>query len=347
MNMQPPIFKWGINYLIARGYVLIRTPELVLSTPWSKVIRFSTSSDDFYLKQTPSAVFLSSEPRVIRLLSEQLHARVPMVLASNDDLHCFLMKDAGMTLRETLKADFKTKLLCQAVTQYAAIQRATEGYISILLQLGLPDWRLDKLPSLYDQMINQTSFLKAEGLTGEELQKLHALSTSFFAQCKLLSGYGIPETIGYHDFHDKNVLIEQNTKRMTFVDWGEAAIIHPFFSLHTCLEHSITHHGVKEGALIYQKLLDACLENWLEIAPKQQLLEAFILARQIRLIWSILACYQFMLSVDPQTYKAYYPNRPSPIACCFRKYLQSMELDTRNAYTRIYPFPSGSGPFAQ
>jgi hypothetical protein len=34
---------------------------------------------------------------------------------------------------------------------------------------------------------------------------------------------------------------------MTFVDWGETAIIHPFFSLHTCLEQSITHHGVKEG----------------------------------------------------------------------------------------------------
>lgn len=49
------------------------------------------------------------------------------------------------------------------------------------------------------------------------------------AQCQLLSSYGIPETIGYHDFHDKNVLIEPYTQKMTLVDWGEAAIIHPFF----------------------------------------------------------------------------------------------------------------------
>lgn len=325
MNKQLPFFKWGIDCLIASGYVIVRTPELVLSTPWSKVIRFSTSTGDFYLKKIPSSAFLSNEPKIIQLLSEQLHApRVPMVIAMNDDLHCFLMKDAGKPLREMLQVDFKLELLCQAVQQYAAIQRATEGYITLLLQLGLPDWRLDKLPFLYDQTITQTAFLKEEGLTDEELQKLYALSASFLAQCKLLSSYGIPETIGYHDFHDKNVLIEHNTKKITFVDWGEAAIIHPFFSLHTCLEQSITHHRVKEGGQIYQKLLDACLERWLNVAPKQQLLEAFILAKQIRLIWSVLACYQFMLSVDPRAYRTYYPNRPSPIADCFRKYLKSM-----------------------
>ncbi len=317
--------KWGIDCLIANGYIIVRAPELVLSTPWSKVIRFSTSTGDFYLKKIPSPAFLANEPKIIQLLSGQLHACVPIVIAMNEDLHCFLMKDAGRPLREMLKAGFKPELLCQALQQYAAIQRATEGYITRLIQLGLPDWRLDKLPFLYDQMITQAAFLKAQGLTDEELQKLYALSAPFLAQCQLLSTYGILETIGYHDFHDKNVLIEHHTKKMTFVDWGEAAVIHPFFSLHTCLEQSITHHGVKEGGLIYQKLLDACLESWLDVAPKQQLLEAFILAKQIRLIWCVLSCYQFMLSVDPQAYKTFYPNRLSPIAECFRKYLKNME----------------------
>ncbi|WP_115703205.1 aminoglycoside phosphotransferase family protein [Legionella sainthelensi] len=325
MNKQLPFLKWGIDSLIADGYVIVRAPELVLSTPWSKVIRFSTSTGDFYLKKTPSSAFLANEPKIIQLLSEQLHARVPIVIAMNEDLHCFLMKDAGRPLREMLKAGFKPELLCQALQQYAAIQRATEGYITILIQLGLPDWRLDKLPFLYDQMITQTAFLKAQGLTDEELQKLYDLSAPFLAQCQLLSSYGIPETIGYHDFHDKNVLIEPYTQKMTFVDWGEAAIIHPFFSLHTCLEQSITHHGIKEGGQIYQKLLDACLESWLDVTPKQQLLEALILAKQIRLIWCVLACYQFMSSVDPQAYKTFYPNRPSPIAECFRKYIKNME----------------------
>jgi len=80
---------------------------------------------------------------------------------------------------------------------------------------------------------------------------------------------------------------------MTFVDWGETAILHPFFSLQTCLEQSITHHGAKEGDLTYTKLQDACFENWLGLATEKQLLNAFIVAKQIRLFWNILALTSF------------------------------------------------------
>ncbi len=322
MNNLPPLFKWGRDYLASNGYSTECSPEIVCSTHWSQVIRFATSTGDFYLKQTPPSLFLSNEPKIIELLSNQFHASVPFVIEVNNDLHCFLMKDAGNSLRETLKADFRLELLCQAIKQYAAIQRSTEDFIATFLKLGIPDWRLNKLPFLYNQMLKQIPFLKAEGLTDKELQRLQTLSSQFSAQCKLLSSYGIPETIGYHDFHDKNVLIHPTTKKMTFVDWGETAITHPFFPLYTCLEQSITHHGVQEGDQTYQKLQEACFENWMELATKKELLEAFILAKPIRLIWNILACYQFMQSIDLQAYKAYYPNRPSPIADAFREYLK-------------------------
>lgn len=321
MNNPRSLLKWGTDCLVSNGYVILRPPEIMLSTPWSHVISFVTSTGNFYLKQTPSSLFLSNEPKIIQLLSAQLNANVPVVIEINEDLHCFLMKDAGISLRETLKTNFRVELLIQAIIQYGAIQRETKDYIATYLKLGIPDWRLKKLPFLYNQMIQQTAFLKAEGLTGKELQTLRVLSSQFSAQCKLLSGYGIPETIGYHDFHDKNILIDPNTERMTFVDWGETAIIHPFFSLYTCIEQSITHHGVKEGDQIYQQLQDACIKNWRELATPKRLLEAFALAKKVRQIWNILASYQFMLSVDLQAYKAYYPNRPSPIADGFREYL--------------------------
>ena len=248
------ILKWGTDCLVSNGYSIKHSPEIVLSTPWSTVIRFSTSTGNVYLKQTPQALFLSLEPKIIQLLAEKFHASVPVVIAINENLHCFLMKDAGKPLRETLKGEFKPDLLCQAIKQYAAVQRSTEDHIEMFLKLGILDWRLDKLPILYDQMLNKTDFLKAEGLTDQELQILQELSPRFLTQCKLLSNYGIPETLGYHDFHDKNILMDPNTKRMTFVDWGETAIIHPFFSLYTCLQQSITHHGVKEADQTYQKL---------------------------------------------------------------------------------------------
>lgn len=323
MNDQIQIIKWATDYLASNKYSIKNPPEIVLSTPWSTVIRFTTSIGDIYLKQTPSSIFLSLEPQTIRLLSEQFHASVPIVIASNDNLHCFLMKDAGKPLRNTLKTEFKADLLCEAIKQYAAIQRSTEAHIETFLKLGVPDWRLSKLPVLYDQMLNQTDFLKAEGITDEELQKLRDLAPQFAAQCICLSNYGIPETLGYHDFHDNNVLIDPTTKKMTFVDWGETAIIHPFFSLYTCMEQSIKHHGVKKADQTYNKLQDACFENWLGLATKKQLLEVFTLSKQLRPIYCILACYTFMISVDLQAYKSYYANRSSQIAEHFREYMQA------------------------
>jgi hypothetical protein len=320
-NNHTHILNWGTDYLVSNGYLIERSPEIVVSTPWSSVIRFSTSTCDVYLKQTPPSIFLSLEPKIIRLLSEQFHANVPVLIASNDDLHCFMMQDTGKSLRGNLKAEFIPELLCQAIKQYAAIQRSTEDYIETFLTLGVPDWRLDKLPILYDQMINQTDFLKAEGITNKELQVLHDLSSLFLSQCTSLSSYGIAETLGQHDFHDNNVIIDPNTKRMTFIDLGETAIIHPFFSLYTCMRQSITHHGVKEGDQTYRKLQDACFENWLRLVTKTQLLEVFILVKHLWPVYSVLSCYQLMMSVDLQAFKSYYANRPSRIAEYFREYI--------------------------
>mgnify|MGYP003402416442 FL=1 len=321
MNNQIQIIEWGTNCLVANGYAIDRPPQIVLSTPWSTMIRFSTLTGNFYLKQTPPAI--SKEPLIIQLLSEQFHASVPVVIASNDALHCFLMRDAGENLRGILKNEFKPELLCQAIKEYAALQRSTEDHLEKFFKLGVPDWRLAKLPLLYDQMIKQTDFLKADGVTEQELQKLQALRPQFLAQCELLSSYEIPATIGIPDFNDNNTLFVANTKRMIFIDWGEAAITHPWFSLYNCLEQSIKHHGVKKADQTYNKLQDTCLENWLGLATKNQLLEVLNLAKQLRIFYGILADYRLMVRVDLQALNTFYANNPNRLAKAFRKYINS------------------------
>ncbi|MHB1948206.1 MAG: phosphotransferase [Gammaproteobacteria bacterium] len=317
------ILKWGTDCLVANGYSIEHSPEILLSTPWSTVIRFSTSTGNIYLKETAPSISL--EPHIFRLLSEQFHASVPIVIAINDNLNCFLTKDAGKSLRETLKTEFKPELLYQAIKQYAALQRSIEDHIETFLKLGVPDWRLNKLPILYKQMIEQADFLKAEGITEKELIKLHDLSPQFSSQCALLSSYEIPQTMGLHDFHDNNILIDATTKKITFIDLGEIAIIHPFFSLYTCLRQSIKHHGVKEDDQTYQKLQDACFENWLGAKTRNQLLELFILVKQLWPIYSALDCYRLMMSVDLQVYKSYYANRPSLLATYLREYMMLLQ----------------------
>lgn len=321
MNNQTQIIEWGTDYLTSQGYTIHQSPVILLSTPWSNIIRFSTSKGNFYLKQTPLAIFV--EPKIFQILHDQFQASVPFVIAINKNLHCFLMKDGGQSLREYLKADFQPSFLYQAIKEYAAIQRSTEDQIEQFLSLGIPDWRLDKLPRLYDHIITQVDLLKNDGLTDQELQLLQDLSPKFSAQCQLLSQYQVPETLGIYDINTNNVLIDPNTKKLTFIDLGEAVITHPFFSLHTYLNQAITHHSVKEFDQTYNQLQEACFENWLGLASRHQLLEAFNLAKKFWPIYSVLSMNRLINVIGLKAFNSFYANRPQRITNFFKEYIQS------------------------
>lgn len=317
--MSTSILKWATECLVSKGYSLPDSPEIILQTPWSTVVRFATSKGTVYLKQTPTAI--SQEPKIMQLLADELHANVPMVLAINDDLHCFLMKDAGLSLRSYLKANFQPNLLYEAIKGYGAIQRTTENYIEHFFSLRVPDWRVDKLPQLYDHIINQVDLLKDDGLTDKELQLLKDLSPRLTAQCKLLAQYQIPPTIAIYDINTNNVLIDANTQQFTYIDLGEAVITHPFFSLQTYLYQATLHHPVKESDQTYHQIQEACLLNWSDLMPKSQLLDAFVLAKTFWPIYSVLSMYRLINIIGLQAFKTFYANRPNRLAGFLRDHI--------------------------
>lgn len=319
MNYYTQISSWAIDEMVSLGYEIKGEPEELFKTPWSTVMRFLTSQGAVYLKQTPPA--LSLEPEIIQLLSGLCHAAVPDVIAVNDDMHAFLMKDAGSTAREILKSQFNADLLTDAVTQFAAFQQSTESHLESFIRLGVPDWRLNQLPALYEQMINRRDFLKAEGMSDEVLQKLQDLRPQVLAQCDQLARCGVPETIVQPDFNTNNVLRDPKTQALTFIDLGEIVISHPFFSLLNYLLQATIHDGVKEGDALYQQLQQAGMKPWLEKATEHQLAEAFMLAKQLWPIYNVLALYRLMMAVDLQAFKTYYAHRPKRIRDCFMAYM--------------------------
>jgi hypothetical protein len=66
----------------------------------SGVIRINTGDEFFYLKTTPALIALESD--IVKILHDQFRAPVPTIIAHNAELHCFLMKDAGTSLRSIL-----------------------------------------------------------------------------------------------------------------------------------------------------------------------------------------------------------------------------------------------------
>lgn len=321
MSTHTNIINWASDCLISKGYFLQDSPEIIQETPWSTVIRLFTSQGDVYLKEP--VPLLAQEANVIQLLVQQFHAPVPAIIDTNDELHCFLLKGAGITLRKYLKTELQPELLCQSIKKFTAFQRSTENNVELFFAFDIPDWRLNQLPQLYQYVIDQTDFLKKDSMTEQELKILHDLIPQVTDEFDKLSQYKIHETIVQPDFNTNNIIFNPDTHQFTFVDLGELAISHPFFSLHNFLYQATIHHGVKENDQIWCSLLDACIENWLDIATKCELLEAFELSRKLWPIYSACVGYRFMHCVDQEALEAWYVNKPNRLAGEFRKYISS------------------------
>ena len=173
------------------------------------------------------------------------------------------MKDAGRLLREILKQKFNVALFCKAINNFTSLQLAVADHVNTFLDIGVPDWRLDKLPDLYMQLLAHKQILIEDGLSENEIRELEALLPTVADLCKKLFDYEIKQSIVQPDFNDNNTLIADKSQAVTIIDLGEIAISHPFFSLLNCLYQAKKHYALTDKDEIYIKLVDACLENYL------------------------------------------------------------------------------------
>lgn len=302
------MIKWAEESLVSKGYIIQKAPEIIQKTPYSSVIRFLTSVGHVYLKQTPPTLFLEVE--IMKLLFNQFHANVPEIIAENKMFNCFLMRDCGNSLRESLKINFQPELLCKGVKRYTDIQRKVEGQTNTFIEFGVPDWRLEKLPDLYLKLIAEEELLIQDGMTINELKNLQELHSVLVSIAELLSSYKIPETLDHCDFHDNNMLVANNMQDVTIIDWGETVVSHPFFALISFISTVAYRYKLQETSDTFIGLEDACFKNWLEIVPRNVLLEAMRLTKKIWPIYSALGYYRLMVSsnmnMDVADLKSYF-----------------------------------------
>ncbi|MBS0288389.1 MAG: phosphotransferase [Proteobacteria bacterium] len=279
--------SWASDTLAKLGINLLEAPKLIRAMPWSKVTCFSTSKGNIYLKQM-SAQF-AVEPLVLNLLKE-MSVPATKVIAHNEKELLFLMLDAGSCLREKLKTNYDTALVCQLLKSYAKIQLESIAKVENFLALDVKDWRLSQLPSLYNTLLSEENLLLNDGLSITELNQLKEHHNTFVEDCARLAAFGIPETIEHGDFHDNNILISVNNQ-FTFNDWGDANITHPFFSLGSWLDSASRHHNLQKQDPRYLMLSKAYLEAWGSYAPLESLFEAFEVSERLRpILFSINFC---------------------------------------------------------
>lgn len=299
------IIAWGIEYLSAHGYVLKNnTPEDVQIRPWSYVIRYETSMGWVYLKRTPTLI--AEEASITKILHDQFHAPVPEVIASNSTLHCFLTKDAGNALRPILKKKFDADLLCKMVDTFTSMQLTVSDNINLLINNGVPDFRLYKLADLYAVLISKKDMLIADGLSEKEIDALTLLTPFIADLCVKLADYAIPQTLVQPDFHDNNALIDTVSQKITIIDLGEIVISHPFFSLINFLQQVKKHHGLTDQDNAYQKIKTACFKNFISRESHDNLIKAFKSAEILLPVYSVLASYRLIEACDKTEFTSFY-----------------------------------------
>ena len=140
-----------------------------------------------------------------------------------------LMADAGTRLREFVEQERDLGCWLEILPLYAGLQIELADQADEMVAAGVPDLRLSRLPLLYEDMLESLVELPLD-----DRRRLEANVPRVRELCQELAGYGVPETIQHDDFHDGQVFVRDG--RYLVLDWGDACVSHPFFTLSVTLE---------------------------------------------------------------------------------------------------------------
>ena len=159
---------------------------------------------------------------------------MPELVAVDTARGWMLMRDGGEQLRASIRP---TKDLSRGNRS----SQSTPNYRSDSLNMSMRFWHWEfpiivspPFPQLYTELLADEASLmidQEKGLTSDDFQQLHNLKPRFEQICADLAAYRIPESVNHGDFHDGNILLKNG--RITFFDWGDADVTHPFVSLRT------------------------------------------------------------------------------------------------------------------
>lgn len=190
--------------------------------PWSTVMSVPTADGSVWFKA--NAESLRHEAALVGVLSRRRPDCVPPLLAVDVERGWMLMADAGEQLRKLLPVERDLDRWLDVLRLTAEVQIAMVDDVDELLALGVPDMRLKTLPGKYAAFVEE---IDAEPRFREATSYVEEL-------CEQLAAYGIPETIQHDDLHDGQVFVKDG--RHLVMDWGDACISHPFFTLSVTLE---------------------------------------------------------------------------------------------------------------
>jgi len=280
--------------------------QQIHTRPWSTILRAPTGQGFMFFK---AAMPLLAREAALQqaLFASYPHLTLP-VLAADLERGWFLQPDGGPLLRTFLKNPADLNLAVPLLERFAVLQIDLTPRTDEFLHLVPFDRRLQRIPVLFNQLLNDRRALRIgeeDGLSEEDHQRLRTLLPRLRQLCSELLDAPIPHSLHHDDFHDGNIFADSNGEARFISDWGESCVTHPFFSLIVCLRAFAFRVGLPDSATDVPEdlhaalipLRDAYLAPWEVFAPRPILLHIFNTAWRVGMVNRALTWHRVVASL--------------------------------------------------
>jgi hypothetical protein len=255
----------------------------------SAILRVPTTDGYVFFKALPPATPLT-EALQFELIS-QYAEYLPSHLAVEPQRGWTLIREPGVGSSQSGTAEDGWM---EAVQALAHMQIASVPRVKRYLQMGLPDRRIGRMPTQIELLFGDVEAMRPQrsgGLTTDEVRRLQEIQPAVKADLAQLARYRIPAALEHGDIFAGDSVT--NRPGATFLDWSDAAIAHPFFSV--ALNTSDPDSATSDELSVRARLRDTYLQAWSDFDTADRLLDAFEVAQRLAPLHYAITIHQMGL----------------------------------------------------
>jgi hypothetical protein len=287
------------------------------ASPSFALIRLETDGPAIWFK---AIVDLNLREFPITMMLARLFPKyLPTILASRPTWCGWVMEDAGTAMSDDTASLDRWSY---AAADLANFQIESSEHTQELLIAGCKDLRITTLLDLVDPFLDVMNRLMQDQskvpppvLSRGELSEL---GRTLERALHNLDSSGVPETLGHSDFNPGNMLV--SGRRCVFIDWAEAHIGHPFFTLEYMFSH--LRKDYPDISPFEDLIRTAYSQPWKYVLPAQSISEAFAVS-------PLVAVFAYALTSNPWSGEFENPAAPAYLRSLTRR--MKLEADALQA----------------
>lgn len=248
---------WIESVIEPMGFHVKREFHQLNASDSFSLIRFETDGPAVWFKAVGEPN--QREFAITCALAQLFPGYIPQILATRPDWNGWLSRDAhGELLSEVQEqAPWERTAAALARLQVESIDRGSQ-----ILCAGAHDLGRTVLSRLIQPFMSVVAQLM-EGQTKVpppvlDRKDLLALADSLQRALNASEATGVPETLGHLDPNPGNIIVSDN--RCAFLDWAEAYVGNPLFSLEYLLQHA--RRAFRADATVKARLVAAYCSQW-------------------------------------------------------------------------------------